>query len=59
MGKGQNMADMTTALTTSLTSISTSIMGVLGDVAPIGLSIVGAVMVLIFGIKIFKKITNK
>lgn len=52
------MADMTSAVTTSLTEVSANIMSVLGDVAPIALGIVGAVMVVTFGVKFFKKLAK-
>ena len=47
------------ALTTSLTSVGNDLTGVITDVLPIALGIVGAVMVIVFGVKIFKKLTGK
>ena len=53
------MDTVTNALTTSFTSVAGSIMGVIGDVLPIALPVVGAVMVITVGIKIFKRLVNK
>lgn len=47
------------ALTTSLTTVGNDLQGVISDVLPIGLGIVGAVMVVVFGVKIFKKLTGR
>lgn len=48
-----------TALTSALTTVGNDMTGVISDVLPIGLGIVGAVMVVVFGVKIFKKLTGK
>lgn len=48
-----------TALTTAFNSISSDLMTTITNVAPIALGIVGAGMVLVFGIKWFKRLTNK
>ena len=48
-----------TALSTAFTTIAGNISSVLTTVAPIALTIVGAGMVLTFGIKWFKRLTNK
>lgn len=53
------MEGVVTALTTSFTSVASSITGIIGDVLPIALPIVGAMIVVTTGIKIFKKITSK
>lgn len=47
------------ALSTAFTTIAGDISSVLTTVAPIALTIVGAGMVLTFGIKWFKRLTNK
>lgn len=47
------------ALSTAFNTISGNITSVLTTVAPIALTIVGAGMVLTFGIKWFKRLTNK
>ena len=48
-----------TALSTAFNTIAGNISSVLTTVAPIALTIVGAGMVLTFGIKWFKRLTNK
>ena len=53
------MDAVVTALTTSFTSVATSITGVIGDVLPIALPVVGAMIVVRKGISIFKGIVNK
>ncbi|TCL59975.1 hypothetical protein EDD76_103166 [Kineothrix alysoides] len=53
------MEAVQTALVASLTDIGSGIMSVLTLVLPIALGIVGAVMVVIFGVKLFKKLTGK
>lgn len=49
----------TDALVAGLTQIGTDMSGMIVKVVPIGLGIVGAVMVIVFGIKLFKKVTGK
>lgn len=53
------MEAVSTALTTSFTEIGTSLTGIIGSVLPIALPVIGAVVVVTLGIKIFKKVTNK
>ena len=53
------MEAISTALTTSFTSVGSELTGIISSVLPIALPIVGGVMVVVFGIKIFKKITGK
>jgi hypothetical protein len=53
------METVSTALKTALTGIGSDISGIVGDVLPIGLGIVGTVMVVTFGVKFFKKLTGK
>ncbi len=53
------MEAVTTALKTGLTSVADGMTGVIGDVLPIGLGIVGAVMVVTFGVKLFRKLTGR
>ena len=55
----QGASTVRNALTTSLTSVGNDLTGVINDVLPIALGIVGAVMVVVFGVKIFKKLTGK
>lgn len=47
------------ALTTSFTSVGTSMTSVISKILPIALPIIGAVMVVSLGIKIFKRVTGK
>jgi len=47
------------ALTDSLTSVGSEMTGIVADVLPIALPIIGSILVITFGIKIFKKITGK
>lgn len=50
---------VTTALTSSVTSIANDITGAVAAMIPLALPIVGAVMVIVIGVKVFKKITSK
>ena len=47
------------ALSTSFTTIASDLGSVITTTAPIALTIVGAGMVLLFGVKWFKRLTNK
>lgn len=47
------------ALTSAFTSISADLQSTATSVAPIALSIIGVSIVIIFGIRMYKKITNK
>lgn len=47
------------ALTTAFTSITGDLSSVATSVAPIALGVIGLSLVVIFGIKMFKRITNK
>lgn len=47
------------ALSTAFTSIAGDLTTVITTIAPIALGIVGAGMVLVFGVKWFKRLTNK
>lgn len=53
------MESITTAITTAMGSVSTQVMGVIADVLPAALTIVGAVLVVTIGVKVFKRIANK
>ena len=53
------VADVISALTTACTTISTNFFSALGDILPIALGIVGAGIVVILGVRYFKKIANK
>ena len=47
------------ALTDSLQAVGSDMTGIVADVLPIALPIIGSILVITFGIKIFKKITGK
>lgn len=47
------------ALTSAFTTITSDLTSVATSVAPIALSIIGISLVVVFGIKMFKRITNK
>lgn len=53
------MEGITTALTTSMSSIGASITSIFASALPIALPIIGGVLVATKGIGLFKKITNK
>ena len=53
------MEAVTSALTSSFTSVATSLTGLIGDILPIALPVVGAVLVIGVGIKIFKTVVKK
>lgn len=58
-GAVTGMAAITSALTTSFTEVAASLTGLIGDVLPIALPVVGGVLVVGIGIKIFKKVVSK
>ena len=56
---GTGLSSVETALTTSFTSIGSSMTSLVGKILPIALPIMGALLLVGFGIKAFKKVTNK
>lgn len=56
---GTGLSSVETALTTSFTSIGSSMTSVVGKILPIALPIMGALLLVGFGIKAFKKVANK
>ena len=58
-GTGTGLSSVETALTTSFTSIGSSMISVVGKILPIALPIMGALLLVGFGIKAFKKVANK
>lgn len=58
-GAGTGLSFVETALTTSFTSIGSSMISVVGKILPIALPIMGALLLVGFGIKAFKKVANK
>lgn len=53
------MEAITTALTTQMGEIGTALTGVMTGTLPIALPIIGGVFVIMKGISVFKKVTNK
>lgn len=53
------LSSVETALTTSFTSIGNSMTSVVGKILPVALPIMGALLLVGFGIKAFKKVANK
>lgn len=56
---GETAVDMAEVVTDGLTSVGSQMTGVVSSVVPIALGIVGAVLVVRFGIRIFKSITGR
>ena len=58
-GAGTGLSFVETALTTSFTSIGSSMISIVGKILPVALPIMGALLLVGFGIKAFKKVANK
>lgn len=58
-GTGTGLSSVETALTTSFTSVGSSMTSLVGKILPIALPIMGALLLVGFGIKAFKKVANK
>lgn len=56
---GEGGSSVESALTTTFTNIASQLQSVAVSVAPIALGIIGISTVVIFGIKLYKRITNK
>ena len=56
---GNGLSSVETALTTSFTSVGSSMTSLVGKILPIALPIMGALLLVGFGIKAFKKVANK
>ena len=56
---GTGLSSVETALTTSFTSIGSSMTSIVGKILPIALPVMGILVLVGFGIKAFKKVTNK
>ena len=50
---------ITSALTTGLTEAATGMIGALADLLPIALTVMTSILVVSYGIKVFKKITGR
>lgn len=53
------MEAITTAVKTALNTVQSDAMGLIGDVLPYALAVMGAVLVVSIGIKVFKKVTGR
>ena len=58
-GASTGLSSVETALTTSFTSVGSSMTSLVGKILPIALPIMGALLLVGFGIKAFKKVANK
>ena len=58
-GAGTGLSSVETALTTSFTSVGSSMTSLVGKILPIALPVMGILVLVGFGIKAFKKVTNK
>ena len=56
---GTGLSSVETALTTFFTSIGSSMTSIVGKILPVALPIMGALLLVGFGIKAFKKVANK
>ena len=52
------MADVVGAMTTAMTSIAGQVMDGIGDIIPIAAPILGSMIIIRLGIKVFKKLGN-
>lgn len=53
------VATLTDTLTSSFSSVGTDLLSMVGKVAPIAIPVIGAVIVVNVGVKVFKRITGK
>ena len=53
------LSSVESAMTTSFTSVGSSMTGMVGKVLPIALPVMGALLLVGFGIKAFKKVANQ
>lgn len=58
-GGSTGVSSVQTALSNALQSTQNDVMTTIGNILPYALAIVGAVLVVTIGIKVFKKISNK
>lgn len=56
---GTGLSSVETAMTTSFTEVGSSMTGMVGKILPIALPVMGALLLVGFGIKAFKKVANK
>ena len=53
------MEGITTSLVTGITSIATEAGNAIASIVPVALPIVGMVLIVTIGLKVFKRVTNK
>lgn len=58
-GAVSGMEAITTAVKTALVTVQSDATGLIGDVLPYALAIMGAVLVVSIGIRVFKKVTGR
>lgn len=56
---GTGTSSIVTTMETAFQSVSSDIMSVISSILPIAMGIVGAGLVIVFGVKWFKRLTNK
>ena len=54
-----SMASITSAVSTGLAGVQSNAMSLIGTVLPYALTVMGAILVVGIGIKVFKKVTGK
>ena len=57
--ESSGLSSVETAMTTSFTEVGSSMTGMVGKILPIALPVMGALLLVGFGIKAFKKVANK
>lgn len=53
------LSTVTTALTSGVSAIATDAMGAIGSVIPVALPIMGAMVIVGIGLKVFNKVTGR
>lgn len=59
LAEGQTVAGIGTAMSTALTAIASDALTVIGTVAPVAVPVLGGILVIGIGIKVFKKVTGR
>ncbi len=57
--EGSSLSSVESAMTTSFTEVGSSMTGMVGKILPIALPVMGALLLVGFGIKAFKRVANK
>lgn len=58
-GGASAMSSITSAVTTALATVQTDALGLIASVLPYALAIVGAVIVVMVGIRVFKRVAGR